>query len=687
MATVGEAWVDIKPSARGFGSQLDRDVSGEVTSVGKSAGSKFGTALKVGALAAIGGALAVGKFLSGAIADARESEKIGARTENVIKSMGNAARISADDVGKLATAISNKTGVDDEAIQSGQNLLLTFGNIKNVVGGEFVGTFNRASYLMTDIAAAMGTDAKGAAIQLGKALNDPTAGISSLTRVGVSFTEQQKEQIKTLQESGDTVGAQNIILNELQKQFGGAAEAMATPADKLKVVYGNLKEQIGTALIPIVDKFINLLLAAAPSVSAAISAIGPAFRSVQDFLAPFVAQITGLFGGGGGSSLLASIGSFAQSIGTQVVPLFKTMGETFTNTVLPAIVKLGGYLAENLFPIFQQVAGIIRDQVVPILVSVGEFMYGTLYPAIINVAKSVGEKLKPVFDALFQVIKDSVLPAIKDLLEKFREYQPTIQKVIEVVVKIIGKVLEFAAAILANVLPPVIKFAGFLLEKVVPAVAAVIGVVVKIIGKVIDFGGALIDGGKKVGEFAGKVVDLAQRGLQLLIDAVTALPDKIIALGGKFLNAGKSIIGQFVEGLKNAGGVVSDIAGNVWNALKGLLNNAIGRINAALQFTIAIPGAPDISINPPDIPYLAKGTNNFAGGLAVVGEKGPELVNLPRGSQVVPNNVAFGGASAARSVGLGGSVRLSKSDLDYLIAGLGGAINGAASGKTTGAVA
>jgi phage-related tail protein len=39
------------------------------------------------------------------------------------------------------------------------------------------------------------------------------------------------------------------------------------------------------------------------------------------------------------------------------------------------------------------------------------------------------------------------------------------------------------------------------------------------------------------------------------------------------------------------------------------------------------------------VPFFASGTNNAPGGLAVVGEKGPELVNLPRGSQVIPNDV------------------------------------------------
>lgn len=38
------------------------------------------------------------------------------------------------------------------------------------------------------------------------------------------------------------------------------------------------------------------------------------------------------------------------------------------------------------------------------------------------------------------------------------------------------------------------------------------------------------------------------------------------------------------------------------------------------------------------LPFFANGTNSAPGGLAVVGERGPELVNLPRGSQVIPNS-------------------------------------------------
>lgn len=570
MAEVGTAYVSVLASAKGFGRSLESGVAGEVDGSGKTMGSRFGTAFKVGALALMAGGVFAAKFLSGALEEAREAEKVTARTENVIKSMGLASKVSASQIGDLATSLSNKTGVDDDAIQSGQNLLLTFKNIASSAG-EAGGVFEQTSGLMVDLSAAMGTDTKGAAIQLGKALNDPVKGLTALTRVGVSFTEKQKEQIAGFVESGQMAKAQGVILGELKNQFGGAAEAMATPADKAKVAYANLKEQIGTALIPVVDRFLNLLLSAAPAVSSAIAGIGPAFGRIQAFLAPFVAQVQSLFSGGGGGGLISGIVAFAQSVGAQLLPVLQTMGATFTGVVLPAIQQLASYLVANLLPIFSQVAGIITGQVLPILASLAQFFYGTIYPAVVQVATAIGQKLKPVFDALFQVIQTSVLPTVSKLLAKLREWQPTIQKVIGVVVLIIGKVLEFAAAILGKVLPPVIRFAGFLLSNVIPAVAAVIGVIVKIIGKVIEFGAAVVD---RVKDFVKFLQGLRDKFGEAL-DYVKGIPGKIegalSGLGSLLLETGKDLIRGLINGIKAMASAAKDAA---VGAVKGAVDAA-----------------------------------------------------------------------------------------------------------------
>lgn len=194
-----------------------------------------------------------GAFLGQAVMNAADAQKVMAQTEAVLKSTGTTANGTAQDIANLSEKLMRMTGFEDEAIQSGANLLLTFKNIRNEAGrGNDI--FNQTTQAMLDVARAMGTDASTEAIRLGKALNDPIRGITALTRVGIQFTDQQKEQIKALVETGDLMGAQKIILAELQSQFGGSGAAYVTTfagqLDVLKGELGNMSEEIGFIVMP-----------------------------------------------------------------------------------------------------------------------------------------------------------------------------------------------------------------------------------------------------------------------------------------------------------------------------------------------------------------------------------------------------------------------------------------------------
>jgi len=145
---------------------------------------------------------------------ARESNAISRVTGQIISQTGGAAKVTAKEVGDYANALAASTGISDELIQAGQNILLTFTGVRNEVGkGSQI--FDRASAAATDMSVVLGTSVTSAAMQLGKALNDPAEGLSKLKRAGVSFTESQKEMIISLQKAGDTLGAQKIILAEV----------------------------------------------------------------------------------------------------------------------------------------------------------------------------------------------------------------------------------------------------------------------------------------------------------------------------------------------------------------------------------------------------------------------------------------------------------------------------------------
>jgi hypothetical protein len=141
-----------------------------------------------------------------------------AQIEQVIRSTGGAAGVTAQEIAGIATELQNVTTVADDSILETQAILLGFRNVSRDV-------FTDATELALDFAARTGRDAVSAAQFLGKALNEPVKGMRALREAGIALTASQKDQITTLVQQGDLLGAQRIVLDELQRSYGGAARA------------------------------------------------------------------------------------------------------------------------------------------------------------------------------------------------------------------------------------------------------------------------------------------------------------------------------------------------------------------------------------------------------------------------------------------------------------------------------
>jgi hypothetical protein len=205
---------------------------------------------------AAAGAIAATKFLYDSVQAAAEAQKVQAQLNAVLESTGGIAGITAEEVNALADSLSRVTPFEDEMILSGQNMLLTFTNI-----GENV--FPQATETILDMSQALGQDLKSSAIQLGKALQDPIEGVTALRRVGVNFTDEQKNMIEALVKSGKLEEAQTFILKELQTEFGGSARAAGqTFAGQLEILkngLGNVKETIGGPLLGVLGNLVQML--------------------------------------------------------------------------------------------------------------------------------------------------------------------------------------------------------------------------------------------------------------------------------------------------------------------------------------------------------------------------------------------------------------------------------------------
>jgi hypothetical protein len=172
-------------------------------------------------------------------------ERAVSNLEAVLKSTGGTVGKTSKELQDMAARLQDATTFGDEAIINMNAVLLGF---RNISGDQF----ERTTKAVLDMSTVMGTDLTSAANMLGKALDSPIEGMSTLSRVGFIFTEDQKNLVEELQQSGDLLGAQNVILGEVEKAFGGASTAagqLATGAiKKLENSVGDFKEQLGRAI-------------------------------------------------------------------------------------------------------------------------------------------------------------------------------------------------------------------------------------------------------------------------------------------------------------------------------------------------------------------------------------------------------------------------------------------------------
>jgi cell wall-associated NlpC family hydrolase len=274
LVSTTEAKAEGEKAGKALGEGIAAKAGAEAKAAGEKGGREYSEGFRDTAGEAIGslkgmlfGALAAGgavELFKGLIEGGETAERTAKIVEQAIRSTGGAARVSADDIDKLAASESSRNAVDKLSIEQASTMLLRFTDVRNEVGkGNDV--FNRASQAAIDLTAAMhgGVVSAGSLSQttkaLGKALDDPAKGMTALRRFGVVLTAQQQDQVKAFTKSGDTLKAQKVILDALGKSYGGTAAAAATPMARLQVTLHSLEEEVGQKLLPAFNGLIGLL--------------------------------------------------------------------------------------------------------------------------------------------------------------------------------------------------------------------------------------------------------------------------------------------------------------------------------------------------------------------------------------------------------------------------------------------
>lgn len=199
--------------ANGRIARFERNATGSLDKLNKRF-DRFGFGVK----SIIGGLFAAVSF--GKVIKATDEAVANfANLENAVERAGAAAGgRSAKDFAAFSNELQKITTESDDAIQGVQQLLLRFQAIRT-------DRFDEATKRVLDLSIALRKDLGSSAELVGKALADPIKGVQALAKAGVIFSQSQKDTIKQLVETGKRAEAQGLILDQLEKRFGGAAEA------------------------------------------------------------------------------------------------------------------------------------------------------------------------------------------------------------------------------------------------------------------------------------------------------------------------------------------------------------------------------------------------------------------------------------------------------------------------------
>jgi hypothetical protein len=300
---------------------LDSAVSNGLANVAKYGG------IAIAGLGAVGGYL-----LRGAEFAKQADDRLVAVAESM-KIFGSNADIVAQRLQKLGDAQEYELGVTAETIKATQAKLLTFGQLA-VTANEVGGAFDRATVAAIDLGAAGFGEASQNAIQLGKALQDPIKGITALARSGVTFTDAEKAKIRTLVESNKMLEAQDTLLKAVETQVGGTAKATTTDSFRIASAFGHVRDEIGTLLMPTVEKFANFMVGTVvPFATKAGQEFGEkGFGGGVKFLIGEMDKF--ITGGGKVTTIITSI--IAAIVALKLVTIAATISQTLFNTALLA---------------------------------------------------------------------------------------------------------------------------------------------------------------------------------------------------------------------------------------------------------------------------------------------------------------------------------------------------------------
>lgn len=409
----------------------------------------------------------------------------------------------------------------------------------------------------------------------------------------------------------------------------------------LKSTVESVAISFGERLTPYVKKLTKFIQGLADK----INSLTPAQQDMIIKVAGIVAAIGPailIFG-----KMTTGIGTLVRGVG-KIGKAFKTFGSIMGIITSPAGIVIGvlALIAvsavaiyknwDKLKPTFEKIKSAFLDLAKKMMPTVKSMMklVSSFGSDVAKAAKKMIKAIMPTIKSMVQTVKKSMPQIKKTVVTAFKAMKP--------VLNMVAKLLKTVAKVVLNVLSkafkaiqPVIKKVGEMFQAVFPVIVKVVQKAVGIVSKIIK---ALQPVFTIYFSMMGEAVKNAGHVISRIFAGITKTVGGIIDF----------ITGVFSGNWKKAWSGVKDIFSGIFSTFvaiaKAPINGIISLINGAIKgfnkikIPDWVPKAGGKGINIPLIPQLAKGTQNWKGGIVQISERGGEIVDLPQGSRVYPHD-------------------------------------------------
>ena len=576
----------------------------ETDNKGKNTASTFGnmigTAVKWGA-AIVGAATTAGGAMlklandtaeySGEILDASRKSSLTIENMQQLKYAGEQSGVALEDLVNTAVRLDKSLA---QAVGGNTKLKSAFEELK-VSTEDASGKTRAANDVFNDTItrlAELGDSAE--ATRLGNEIFGKSyANLKPLLAEGAEGIEELKNRASEL---GIVMSDEAIMAGD---NFGDSLEG-------LKETFSGITRQLSADFIPILQAGIDFLMQNMPAIR---ETLGGVFTALQSSFQSVMPLLTSLLT----TSFPALMGLFSE-LATNILPPFIGLFSQIVSAILPVLIDLFTGIAQTVLPPLVDILNTVVNVVLPPFIGLFTEIINQVLPPLMALFNEIIGTLLPPLITLFNEIIEAVLPVIMELFGEFTEY-------------ILPPLMELINEIVEVILPPLLAIFNELAEVVLPLVMKVFESMKPIIEPAM----------KAVGDIIKTITALIKGDWEGVWNGIKDFFSNIL----DFIVKAAEGFGEVFEDIFNGiGEIITDIWDWIVQGIKDAINWIIGGINKLIDglssVTEAVGDVIGIDLSIPKIPMLANGGEITRGGHVIVGEAGPEMLELPQGAKVKP---------------------------------------------------